>query len=85
MIRTWTILGVRDVPQSFRWYQSLFGQPATHPAHAYFGQLRDADGTVLLSCTSGARMRIHRCGAPTARPPATASSCSSGSGSSRRH
>ena len=28
MKRTWTIIGVRDVPTSFKWYQSLFGQPA---------------------------------------------------------
>jgi hypothetical protein len=25
MKRTWTIIGVRDVPASFKWYQSLFG------------------------------------------------------------
>ena len=25
MKRTWTIIGVRDVPMSFRWYQSQFG------------------------------------------------------------
>ena len=48
MKRTWTIIGVRDVPRSFRWYQALFGQPETPPAHADFGQLLDADGTVLL-------------------------------------
>ena len=48
MKRTWTIIGVRDVPSSFRWYQSLFGQPETAPAHEYFGQLLDSDGTVLL-------------------------------------
>jgi len=48
MKRTWTIIGVADVARSFAWYQSLFGQPATHPAHDYFGQLLDADGTVLL-------------------------------------
>ena len=48
MKRTWTIIGVRDVPRSFRWYQSLFGQPATQPGHSYFGRLLDADGTVLL-------------------------------------
>jgi catechol 2,3-dioxygenase-like lactoylglutathione lyase family enzyme len=49
MKRTWTIIGVSDVATSFRWYQSLFGQPATSPAHSYFGQLVDSDGTVLLS------------------------------------
>ena len=48
MKRTWTILGVSDVPGSFKWYQSLFGQPETRPAHAYFGQILDSDGTVLL-------------------------------------
>jgi catechol 2,3-dioxygenase-like lactoylglutathione lyase family enzyme len=48
MKRIWTIIGVRDVPASLRWYQSLFGQPQTAPAHDYFGQLLDSDGTVLL-------------------------------------
>jgi catechol 2,3-dioxygenase-like lactoylglutathione lyase family enzyme len=48
MKRTWTIIGVNDVPRSFKWYQSLFGQPATSPGHSYFGQLLDSDGTVLL-------------------------------------
>jgi catechol 2,3-dioxygenase-like lactoylglutathione lyase family enzyme len=36
------------VPSSFKWYRSLFGQPETQPGHAYFGQLLDSDGTVLL-------------------------------------
>jgi hypothetical protein len=36
------------VPGSFKWYQALFGQPATPPAHDYFGQILDSDGTVLL-------------------------------------
>jgi len=48
MKRTWTIIGVKDVPLSFAWYQKLFGQPLTAPAHSYFGQLLDSDGTVLL-------------------------------------
>src|SRR5258708_8750676 len=48
MKRTWTIIGVGDVPDSFKWYQALFGQPATLPAHDYFGQILDSDGTVLL-------------------------------------
>jgi catechol 2,3-dioxygenase-like lactoylglutathione lyase family enzyme len=48
MKRTWTIVGVRDVPGSFKWYQSLFGQPETPPGHDYFGQILDMDGTVLL-------------------------------------
>ena len=48
MKRTWTIIGVRDVGTSFAWYQSLFGQQQTRPAHDHFGQLLDTDGTVLL-------------------------------------
>ena len=48
MKRIWTIIGVRDVPRSFKWYQSLFGQPETSPAHDFFGQILDTDGTVLL-------------------------------------
>ena len=48
MKRTWTIIGVADVAASCRWYQSLFGQPQTAPAHDYFGQILDSDGTVLL-------------------------------------
>lgn len=48
MKRTWTIIGVGDVAASFKWYQSLFGQPETQPGHSYFGQLVDTDGTVLL-------------------------------------
>jgi catechol 2,3-dioxygenase-like lactoylglutathione lyase family enzyme len=48
MKRTWTIIGVRDVPASFKWYQTLFGQPAALPAHDHFGQILDSDGTVLL-------------------------------------
>jgi catechol 2,3-dioxygenase-like lactoylglutathione lyase family enzyme len=49
MTRLWTIIGVRDVARSFAWYQRLLGQSATAPAHDYFGQICDADGTVLLS------------------------------------
>ena len=52
MKRTWTIIGVSDVAASFKWYQSLFGQPETAPAHTYFGQILDSDGTVLL-CLHG--------------------------------
>lgn len=48
MIRTWTIIGVRNVPASFTWYQSLLGLPESTPAHDYFGQILDTDGTVLL-------------------------------------
>lgn len=48
MKRTWTIIGVNDVPSSLRWYQSLLGLPETLPAHDDFGQILDEDGTVLL-------------------------------------
>jgi catechol 2,3-dioxygenase-like lactoylglutathione lyase family enzyme len=55
MKRTWTIIAVADVARSFKWYQSLFGQPQTQPAHDYFGQILDDDGTVLIC--------LHRWGA----------------------
>lgn len=48
MTRLWTIIGVSDVPSSFKWYQSLLGQAERAPEHDYFGQIVDADGTVLL-------------------------------------
>jgi len=48
MKRTWTIIAVANVADSFKWYQSLLGLPETAPAHDYFGQILDADGTVLL-------------------------------------
>jgi catechol 2,3-dioxygenase-like lactoylglutathione lyase family enzyme len=48
MKRTWTIIGVRDVLSSFKWYQTLLGQPESAPAHDYWGQICDSDGTVLL-------------------------------------
>jgi catechol 2,3-dioxygenase-like lactoylglutathione lyase family enzyme len=48
MKRTWTIIGVSDVPRSVRWYQTLLGLAETAPAHDDFGQIVDTDGTVLL-------------------------------------
>lgn len=48
MRRTWTIIGVADVPASFKWYQSLLGIPSTTPGHSHFGRILDSDGTVLL-------------------------------------
>ncbi|QJR16204.1 VOC family protein [Usitatibacter palustris] len=48
MRRTWTIIGVGDVAGSFEWYQSLLGLPESAPAHDFFGQIVDTDGTVLL-------------------------------------
>jgi hypothetical protein len=75
MKRTWTIIGVGNVPGSFKWYRALFGQPAALPAHDYFGQILDSDGTVLLC--------LHEWGthehpwAPITGHPATGSCCSS--------
>ncbi|HTE45246.1 MAG TPA: VOC family protein [Gemmatimonadaceae bacterium] len=71
MKRTWTIIGVRDVPHSFKWYQSLFGQTETPPAHDHFGQILDADGTVLLC--------LHRWGAHE-HPSLTSPAPSAGNG-----
>lgn len=48
MKRLWTIVGVGNVHASFKWYQTLLGISATAPAHDYFGQIVDSDGTVLL-------------------------------------
>jgi catechol 2,3-dioxygenase-like lactoylglutathione lyase family enzyme len=48
MKRTWTIIGVKDVANSFGWYQRLLALPESAPAHSYFGQIIDTDGTVLL-------------------------------------
>jgi hypothetical protein len=48
MKRTWTIIGAADVARSFAWYQTLLGLPKSAPAHDDFGQILDADGTVLL-------------------------------------
>ncbi|WP_407146498.1 VOC family protein [Bradyrhizobium sp. ORS 86] len=64
MKRLWTIIGVADVPRSFKWYQSLLDLPETAPAHDYFGQIVDSDRTVLLC--------LHAWGAhehPTLRSP----------------
>ena len=67
MKRIWTIIGVRDVPASFKWYQTLLGHPQSAPAHEYFGQIVDTDGSVLLC--------LHEWGAhehPTLTSPAQA-------------
>lgn len=49
MKRIWTVIGVRDVAASCKWYQGLFGQPETAPSHDYFGQIIDGDGTMLIA------------------------------------
>ena len=48
MMRLWTIIGVCDVSASLAWYQRLLGLPLQPPAHSYFGQVVDTDGTVLV-------------------------------------
>jgi hypothetical protein len=79
MKRTWTIIGVADVPQSFKWYQSLLGLSETAPAHDYLGQIVDSDGTVLLCLHKWVPTSIPRWQVPTTPYLATAYSCSSGS------
>jgi hypothetical protein len=77
MRRTWTIIGVADVARSLAWYQTLLGLPKSAPAHDHFGQIRDADGTVLL-CLHQWGIHGHP---PLTRPdppPGTACCCSSG-------
>lgn len=63
MTRLWTIVGVHDVARSTAWYQALLGRPLTAPAHDHFGQVLDADGTVLIC--------LHRWG-DHAHPPLSA-------------
>ena len=46
--RLWTVIGVRDVKTSLAWYQALLGVASSEPAHDYFGQVVDEDGSVLL-------------------------------------
>jgi catechol 2,3-dioxygenase-like lactoylglutathione lyase family enzyme len=48
MKRLWTIIGVDNVAASYEWYRSLLGLPESSPAHDYFGQIKDEDGTVLI-------------------------------------
>ena len=69
MKRTWTIIGVNDVPGSFKWYQALFGQPETPPAHDYFGQILDTDGTVLLCLHQWGAHEHPSLTSPDAAPP----------------
>src|SRR4029077_16959312 len=70
MKRTWTIIGVNDVPRSFKWYQSLFGQAETPPGHEDFGQILDTDGTVLLCLHEGAVCsRAKAAGGKSTGPP----------------
>ena len=47
MKRLWTIIGVRDVATSARWYEGILGC-SKKQAHAGWAQVVDRDGTVLL-------------------------------------
>ena len=47
MKRIWPIIGVRDVPASARWYESILGCSNVHP-HPTFAQIVDSDGTMLV-------------------------------------
>lgn len=67
MNRTWTIIAVADVAASYEWYRSLLGLAPSQPAHDHFGQLLDADGTVLL-CLHAWGEHDH----PSLRSPAVA-------------
>ena len=69
MKRIWTIIGVCDVAGSFKWYQSLFGQPATPPSHEHFAQLVDTDGTVLLSLHKWGEHEHPSLASPDVAPP----------------
>lgn len=62
MKRIWTIIGVSDVGASFKWYQSLFGQPETHehpsltsPDHATPG-----NGLLLFFRVDDFDLALHR-------------------------
>lgn len=70
MRRLWTIIGVQDVPTSFRWYQSLLGLAhAAGPAHEHFGQICDPDGTVLLCLHQWGAHDHPSLASPTQAPP----------------
>jgi catechol 2,3-dioxygenase-like lactoylglutathione lyase family enzyme len=67
MKRLWTIIGVKHVADSLRWYQSLLGHRQTPPGHDYWAQICDSDGTALLC--------LHQWGAhehPSLTSPGTA-------------
>src|ERR1700736_4866304 len=48
MKRTWTIIGVADVSESFKWYKSLLVLRGGAPAHDDSEKIFDSDVTVLL-------------------------------------
>jgi hypothetical protein len=76
MKRAWTIIGVSDVLGSNKWYQALFGQPETLPAHDDFGQILDSDGTVFLCLHEWGAHEHPSLMSPDRGTPAMAFSCS---------
>ena len=71
MKRTWTIIGVADVARSFKWYQSLFGQPETPPAHDASGKSSTRMERSCFVFISGVHTSIHPWPVLTARSLAT--------------
>jgi len=72
----WTIIGVVDVAQSFKWYQALLSLPEIAPAHDYFAQIVDTDKPVLLCFHAWGTHEHPLLISPLYSRPATASSCS---------
>jgi hypothetical protein len=60
MKRTWTIIGVADVARSFKWYQSLFGQPETQPEQPTLVRSSIRMEPSCSASTNGARTSIRR-------------------------
>ena len=75
MRRTWTIIAVQDVFSSLKWYQALLGLTPSTPEHDYFGQVLDADGTVLLSFIGGVTTSTLPCPAPRTESQGMDCSC----------
>jgi len=75
MRRTWTIIAVRDVFSSLKWYQALLGLTQSTPEHDYFGQVLDADSTVLLCLLDGGITSTLPYPVPGMENPGMACSC----------
>jgi hypothetical protein len=60
MKRTWTIIGVVDVPVSFTWYQALFGQTPTVPPMIILHKSSIQMELFCSASTSGAPTSIPR-------------------------
>ena len=60
MKRTWTIIGVADVPRSFKWYQSLLGLPRQLLPTTTSGKSWIRMEQYCSVCTSGVPTSIRR-------------------------